>query len=124
MDGKKILIIDDATALRFVLSFDLRRKGYLPLGAPDGEKGILEARQKNPDLILIDVMMGKSMDGFDALKDLKSRDDTKDIPVIMTTARSDKEDIRKAAQLGAFSFLIKPFSFNELLAKIQKALGE
>ena len=123
MSGKIILIIDDATALRFILSFDLRRKGYQCLGAPNAQKGIEEAKTKKPDLILLDIMMGRGMDGFDVLKELKSSEETKHIPVIMATARSDKEDILKASQLGAFTFLVKPFGFNELLSKIEKALG-
>lgn len=124
MSGEIILIIDDATALRYILSFDLRRKGYQALGAPNGQKGVEEAKEKKPDLILLDIMMGRGLDGFDVLKELKSSEETKNIPVIMTTARSDKDDIRKASQLGAFAFLVKPFSFNELLSKIGNALGE
>ncbi|MBN1521726.1 MAG: response regulator [Candidatus Aureabacteria bacterium] len=124
MSGKVILIIDDAAALRFILSFDLRRKGYQTINCGSGDRGIELAKEKRPDLILLDIVLGRGMDGFETLKRLKAEEETKNIPVVMTTARSEREDMKQAMELGATKYLVKPFSFNELLAKITSVIGE
>jgi len=125
MGEEVILLIDDAAALSFVLSFDLKRKGYKPFSARKGEEGIGKAKEKKPDLILLDILLGRTeMDGYEVLSKLKQDDDTKNIPVLMTTALSEREDIRKALNMGAAGYLVKPFGFNELLAKVEEILGK
>lgn len=121
--AKKVLIIDDAGALRYVLSYDLGRQGYDTITAPSGEKGIEAALTRKPDLILLDIVLGKGIDGFEVLSRLKQSDETKSVPVLMTTARSAKEDVRKSMELGAAGFIIKPFGFGELIAKIKQLIG-
>ena len=125
MGEEVILLIDDAAALSFVLSFDLKRKGYKPFSVRKGEEGIEKAKEKKPDLILLDILLGRTaMDGYEVLSKLKQDEDTKNIPVLMTTALSEREDIRKAINLGASGYLVKPFGFNELLTKIEEILGK
>ncbi|MDA0988834.1 MAG: response regulator [Chloroflexi bacterium] len=79
------------------------------------------ATTQKPELILLDVMM-PVMDGFQVLKKLKANDDTKEIPVIMLTAKSQERDVVTGLESGAEDYVIKPFSFPELLARINGAL--
>ncbi len=122
MAEKTILIIDDHGALRYVLSFDLQKKGYKTLTAGSGEKGIEIATADKPDLILLDAMM-PGIDGFETCRRLKASDDTKNIPVIMVTAKSQRKDVLDGLQSGATSYMVKPFKFEELYNKIVEVIG-
>ncbi|MCK5707752.1 MAG: response regulator [Candidatus Aureabacteria bacterium] len=124
MGEKTILLIDDAGAYRYVLSFDLKKKGYKTLSAHNGEKGIELAENNIPDLILLDVMMPGKINGFETCQKLKSQEKTKDIPIVLVTARDDPDDIRKSVELGASGYVVKPFAFKELLVKILELIGE
>jgi DNA-binding response OmpR family regulator len=124
MEKKSILIVDDAAALRFVLSFDLEKKGFRTIVAGNGEKGFELAKEKKPDLILMDVVMKTENEGFDTLQKLKSDESTRSIPVILVTARSDKEDIQKGLSMGASGYVTKPFGFAELMARMTEIIGK
>ena len=123
MGEKTILIVDDHGALRYILSFDLQKKGFKTVTAGSGEKGIEIAQKDRPDLILLDAMM-PGIDGFETCRRLKKEDDTKDIPVLMVTAKSQREDVLEGLQAGAVSYMVKPFKFEELFAKIVEIIGE
>jgi len=123
MSEKKILIIDDHGALRYILSFDLQKKGFKTLTAGTGEKGIEIAKEELPALILLDAMM-PGIDGFETCRRLKAMDETKDIPVLMVTAKSQRKDVLEGLQCGALSYLVKPFKFEELYEKIVEVIGE
>ena len=123
MGEKTILIVDDHGALRYILSFDLQKKGFKTVTAGSGEKGIELAQKDLPDLILLDAMM-PGIDGFETCRRLKKDDTTKDIPVLMVTAKSQREDVLEGLQAGAVSYMVKPFKFEELFSKIVEIIGE
>ncbi len=101
-----ILIIEDEGLLSRMYSKKLEKDGYQCITAENGEKGIQIAEEKNPDLILCDVMMPVK-DGISALEELKENEETKNIPVIMLSNLSDEEYIDKALEVGAVSYLVK-----------------
>lgn len=112
---KTILIIEDEVAIVEILTFNLEREGYRVISALDGEEGVRLAKEENPDLILLDVMLPK-MDGFEVCKYVRSRMNT---PIIMLTAREEEVDKVLGLELGADDYVTKPFSRRELLARIK-----
>ena len=118
---KKILVIDDYPDNVFLLQNRLEREGFEVIKAYDGIMGIQKAVEEKPDLILLDVMM-PDISGFDVCKTLTTREDTKLIPIILVTALSEAESLKKGLQSGAFDYVKKPFNRNELIARINSAL--
>ena len=117
MDQKKsILIVEDEKNIVDIIRFNLQREGYSTLEAYDGEEGLLLAREKNPDLILLDVMMPKMM-GFDVCRTLRSEGNN--VPIIILTAREEEEDKILGLEIGADDYITKPFSMRELTARIK-----
>lgn len=112
---KTILIIEDEVAIVEILTFNLEKEGYRVISALDGEDGVRLAKEENPDLILLDVMLPK-MDGFEVCKYVRSRMNT---PIIMLTAREEEVDKVLGLELGADDYVTKPFSRRELLARIK-----
>ena len=112
---KTILIIEDEVAIVEILTFNLEKEGYRVISALDGEEGVRLAKEQNPDLILLDVMLPK-MDGFEVCKYVRSRMNT---PIIMLTAREEEVDKVLGLELGADDYVTKPFSRRELLARIK-----
>ncbi len=119
MSKERILIVEDEQAMRLVLRDALERQGYRVLSASDGANGLDTALREKPDLILLDVMMPK-LDGFSVCKELRSLGIK--IPVLMLTARGQIEDRVQGLDLGADDFLPKPFSRDELFARIRALL--
>jgi signal transduction histidine kinase len=114
----RILIADDDAAISNLLSEVLRLNGYATETAGDGEEVLTKVDSCRPDLILLDVMMpGK--DGYEVLRILQANEKTKDIPVIMVTGRADIPDRVAGLRLGAGDYLTKPFSNEELMARIR-----
>jgi len=122
MINKKILVVDDESQLVDMVSMRLKANSYEVVSANSGREGIEKARQQKPDLILLDVLMPE-MDGYQALGALKKDSQTKLIPVIMFTAKSQLEDVARASELGVEDYIVKPFDHRVLLDKIKKALG-
>jgi len=122
MEQKTILIVDDHGALRYILSFDLQKKGFKMLTAGTGEKGVEIASSEKPDLILLDVTL-PGIDGFETCRCLKANERTKDIPITMVTAKSKRKDIFEGLESGAISYIVKPFKFEELYNKIVEIIG-
>ena len=117
---KKILIIEDESALQKTLGEVLSQQGYEILSALDGEVGLKLAQSKKPDLILLDMVLPK-IHGFDVLKKIKDNPETKEIPVIVLTNLESIEDIKKAIELGATTYLVKAnYSLKELTIKINQ----
>ena len=119
---KKILIADDRYEVVELVKATLEGEDYQVIDASDGREALEKTREDKPDLILLDIIMSK-MDGFEVLKNLKSDPKTKDIPIIMLTAKGQKVDKEKGKRLGALDYIIKPFSPSDLLHKIKEALG-
>jgi DNA-binding response OmpR family regulator len=116
---KKILLVEDEKNIVLGVTICLRSSGLEVDVAEDGAEALQKISLSKPDLILLDLVMPK-LNGLDALKSMKENEDTKDIPVIVLSARAQEEDIRKAMELGAADYMAKPFRPVELLAVIKK----
>ena len=121
---KKILFIEDESAIQKAFGDILSQEGHKVISAMDGEEGVKLASLEKPDLILLDLILPK-MNGFEVLKMLKSNHASKDIPVIVLTNLEGTGDIEKALELGATTYLVKAnYGLEEVLQKIKQALGE
>ncbi|MDD2696568.1 MAG: response regulator [Candidatus Pacebacteria bacterium] len=122
--SKKILFIEDESALQKTFGEILKQEGYETISALDGEIGLRLAKENKPNIILLDLILPK-IHGFDVLKKLKEDNETKEIPVIVLTNLEGLEDVEKALELGATTYLVKTqYSLEEVVQKIKKALGE
>lgn len=115
---RKILIIEDDDHIVELLKFNVENNGYLALTALDGQVGLELAMVELPDLILLDLML-PSIDGIEITKRLKSNDQTKEIPIIMLTAKGHETDKVLGLEIGADDYMTKPFSVKELMARIK-----
>lgn len=121
---KKILFIEDESALQKTFGDILEQEGYKMVSAMDGEEGLKLAGTEKPDLILLDLILPK-INGFDALKQLKGNSALKDIPVIVLTNLEGAGDIEKVLNLGATTYLVKAnYTLEEVIQKIKQILGE
>jgi len=116
-----LLIIDDMPDNVLVLLDFLNQSGYQVLVSQEGEEGIQRAEYARPDLILLDVMM-PGLNGFDVCKILKSKETTKDIPIIFMTALVDTVDKVKGFEMGAADYITKPIQYEEVLARVSTHL--
>ena len=114
--GKTVLIIEDERPIVDILKFNLMREGYSTLEALDGLEGLETARTKDPDLILLDVML-PGMNGFDICATLRNEGYT--FPILMLTAREEERDKIFGLEAGADDYITKPFSMHELLARVK-----
>ncbi len=117
----KILLADDEPDMTRVIGKSLEVSGYEVIIANDGIECISKAQCEQPDVILLDNVM-PNMDGLTALEKLRSSQRTEDIPVIIVTALADEDSIARALKGGADSYVVKPFDYEMLLAKITMAL--
>ena len=116
MEQKKtVLIVEDEKNIVDIIRFNLQRTGYNTLEAYDGEAGLAMAREKKPDLILLDVMMPKK-DGFTLAQEIRAVN--RDVPIIFLTAKNLKEDVLQGFKIGADDYIPKPFSMEELVSRI------
>lgn len=121
---EKILFIEDELALQKTLGELLREGGYEVVSALDGEVGLRLAKEASPDLILLDLILPK-IHGLDVLRRLKEDPDTKNIPVIVLTNLEEIEDVEKAVELGATTYLVKArYSLEEVMEKVKRALEQ
>ena len=118
---KRILVIDDLPENVFMLQDRLEHEGFEVLTAYDGYTGINKAKNELPDLVLVDVRM-PVITGLEVGKILVSEPTTKDIPIILVTAKSGAEDTKEGLEAGAFDYIKKPFNRVELLARVKSAL--
>lgn len=121
MQNKQILVVEDEAAIRDMLRFALERAEFRLTLAANAQEARLRIAQARPDLILLDWMM-PGLSGVEYAKELKAGATTKDIPIIMVTARAEEEDKVRALNLGADDYVSKPFSLPELIARIQAVL--
>ena len=115
-EKKTVLIVEDEKSIVDIVRFNLEKEGYAVLTAYDGEAGLAAARQKKPDLILLDVMLPK-MIGFDVCRLLRDEGDS--VPVIILTAREEEADKVLGLEIGADDYITKPFSMRELMARVK-----
>ena len=121
LDSKNILVVEDDLDIRELISFNLQNEGHQVLEAKDGEAGIDKAREKLPDLILLDLML-PGIQGLDVCRVIKSDQETKETPIIMVTALGQEEDIVKGLETGADDYITKPFSIKVLIARVNAVL--
>jgi len=117
MAKRKILVVDDESDILYFLELVLRERGYDVVIAAGGVPALAAVRRELPDLILLDIMMPQ-MDGWEVLKLLRVDPKTAGIPVAMISARTDPKDRVQGLQEGAVDYICKPFSLDELLAKV------
>ncbi len=115
---KSILVIDDEKDILKLLQYNLEKEGYQFLLAKTGEEGFEIARAKKPDLVVLDLML-PGMDGLEVCKLLRSHAGTKNIPVLMLTAKSSEIDQIVGLEVGASDYISKPFSVKVLLARVK-----
>ena len=116
---KKILAVDDEKHIVRLVQVNLERAGYEVVTANDGKEALQKVEDENPDLVVLDVMM-PYMDGFEVLQNLRRNPSTRDIPVIMLTAKAQDADVFKGWQSGVDCYLTKPFNPMELLSFVKR----
>jgi two-component system phosphate regulon response regulator PhoB len=116
--GMRILIIEDERDLSDVLEFNLKREGYETVLAHDGQEGLRKAQTLLPDLILLDLML-PGLSGFDVCRELRAGERTRDIPIIIISAKAEETDQVVGFSLGADDYVTKPFSVKVLLQRIK-----
>jgi DNA-binding response OmpR family regulator len=121
-DGKTILVADDDRDILELVAFRLERAGYEVLTAGDGEQALASAREHRPALAVLDVMMPK-LTGYDVVKAMRAEEGTSRIPVILLTARVQEADVSRGFEAGADDYIRKPFSPQELRARVEAILG-
>ncbi|MGN0860861.1 MAG: response regulator [Candidatus Spyradosoma sp.] len=122
--NSRILIIEDDDAIREVVRYTLESNGFKgTLEAADGESGLNVALRERPSLILLDLMLPK-LDGLEVCRRLKREEATRDIPVVMLTAKSEESDVVLGLELGAVDYVTKPFSGKVLVARVRAHLRQ
>ena len=119
----RILVVDDEIYIVHILDFSLGMEGYEVITALDGEQALEKARAEKPDLIVLDIMMPK-LDGYETCKMLKAEAGTKDIPVILLSAKGRNVDQKIGFEVGADDYITKPFSPRKLVERINAILGQ
>lgn len=123
MSKKRILVVDDEADLVETLRFSLELEGYEVLTSYNGEEALHLARNNQPDLILLDVMLPK-MDGYKVCRLLKFDARYKHIPILMLTAKTQEKDRLIGQETGADEYITKPFEMEELMKKIREYLSK
>ena len=121
MAKTKILIVEDEKDIQDLVRIHLEKSGYQTFLAEDGREAYQKLKQTKPDLVILDLMLPE-MDGKEFAKLLKSRDETKEIPIVMLTAKSEEVDRIVGFELGAVDYIPKPFSPRELVLRVQAVL--
>jgi DNA-binding response OmpR family regulator len=122
MKKGKILVVDDEVNITQILQFSIGAEGFDVLTAQNGEEAIEKARREQPDLIILDIMMPK-IDGYEACRILKANPLTRNIPVVLLTAKGREIDKRLGFEVGATDYIVKPFSPNKLIERIHRLLS-
>lgn len=117
----QVLLVEDEPAQREVLSYNLEAEGFTVRCAKNGEEALSLIAEALPDLVILDWMM-PLMSGIEVCRQLKTHDDTRHIPVIMLSARSEEVDTVRGLETGADDYVIKPYSVNELMARVRAQL--
>jgi two-component system, OmpR family, alkaline phosphatase synthesis response regulator PhoP len=123
MVKKRVLIADDEEDIVETVKFNLELENIECIVAYDGEEAFLKAKKESPDLIILDVMMPK-INGYKVCRLLKFDEMYKNIPIIMLTARAQKQDMEIGEETGADKYMTKPFDMDSLVALAKKYLGD
>jgi two-component system phosphate regulon response regulator PhoB len=116
-----ILVVEDEDALATLLHYNLEKEGYEVGLAPDGEEALTQVKERLPDLIILDWMLPK-VSGIEVCRRLRARPETRNVPIIMLTARGEESDRIRGLDTGADDYLVKPFAMSELSARVRAVL--
>ncbi len=119
--AQKILVAEDQVHIRHLIEYKLKNSGFDVVSVEDGAAALETARKLIPDLVMLDIMM-PLMTGFEVLVELKADERTRHIPVLLVTAQSKEHEVLRGLELGAEDYITKPFSPNELAARVKKVL--
>src|SRR5438874_9412747 len=117
----RILVVDDEPDITALVAYHLAKSGYRVTTAANGRDALRAAREERPDLVVLDLML-PGISGYDVLAELRRREETRDLGVILLTARKDEPDRIKGLSLGADDYLPKPFSPQELVLRVSAVL--
>ena len=121
VERPKILIVEDEPAQREILLYHLKKAGFAALWADNGEEGLLLAQENLPDVLILDWMLPK-LSGLEICRQLRAHQDTKHIPIILLSARSEEADKVQGLDIGADDYVAKPYSVLELMARVKTQL--
>jgi two-component system, OmpR family, phosphate regulon response regulator PhoB len=121
MAATNILVVEDEDALATLLQYNLEKEGYLVTLAGDGEEAMTLAQEQAPDLVVLDWMLPK-VSGIEVCRRLRARTETRNLPIIMLTARGEETDRIRGLDTGADDYVVKPISMTELAARIRAVL--
>ena len=116
-----VLVVEDEEALSMLLQYNLEKEGYNVVATADGEEAAMLVREMEPDLVLLDWML-PSLSGIELCRRLRSRSETRNLPIVMITARGEEADRIRGLDTGADDYITKPFSTTELMARIRAVL--
>jgi len=116
-----VLVAEDEGALVTLLRYNLEREGYRVLDTQDGEEALLIASEEKPDVIILDWMMPQ-LSGIEVCRRLRQRQETRNVPILMLTARGEETDRIRGLDTGADDYITKPFSMTELLARLRAVM--
>jgi two-component system phosphate regulon response regulator PhoB len=116
-----VLVAEDESALVTLLRYNLEREGYRVVEATDGEEALLLASEEKPDLVLLDWMLPQ-LSGIEVCRRLRARPESRNVPILMLTARGEEADRVRGLNTGADDYITKPFSMTELLARLRAVL--
>ena len=120
---KRILIVDDEPNIVVSLEFLIKREGYEVAVAADGEAALRSIEEKQPDLVLLDIMLPKK-NGFEVCQAIRANPAWQEVKVVMLTAKGRDTEVAKGTALGADAYMTKPFSTKDLIAQVRQILGE
>ncbi|AQS46718.1 MULTISPECIES: phosphate regulon transcriptional regulator PhoB [Thioclava] len=116
-----VLVVEDENAQREVLSYNLEAEGFRVVMAENGDEGLLFVKEEKPDLIVLDWML-PNVSGIEICRRVKANSDTRNIPIIMLSARSEEVDRVRGLETGADDYVVKPYSVVELMARVRTQL--
>jgi two-component system phosphate regulon response regulator PhoB len=121
--GRRVLIVDDEPYIRRILSFKLRREGFVTFEAPSAEVAEQILGDEEVDLVLLDVALSTPTNGFDLAAGLRRNARTEHLPIIMLTARGFASDVLRGREVGAAGYITKPFTAEEVIRRVRGILG-
>ncbi len=121
MAATQILIVEDEAALATLLEYNLKKEGFDVSLSADGEDALLRIEESPPDLVILDWLLPK-VSGIEVCRRIRARPETRNLPIIMVTARAEEDDRIRGLDTGADDYLTKPFSTNELIARVRAVL--
>ncbi|MEO1041326.1 MAG: phosphate regulon transcriptional regulator PhoB [Pseudomonadota bacterium] len=121
MPSKHVLVVEDDEALRTLVEYNLGKEDFTVTTARDGEEALLKVEEAKPDLVILDWML-PNVSGIEVCRRLRSKQATQALPIIMLTARAEEPDRVRGLETGADDYVVKPFSMEELVARIRAVL--